>query len=219
MESILDIPGLPRSRDSLSLTSHDPGPQPIVWTSCSITDHFIKQTPLLCTFRYYVQCINICESSHPHYSDVIMGAIVSQITSLTIVYSLVYSDADQRRHQSSASLAFVRGIHWDRWIPRTNGQLRGKCFHLMMSSCASCCQVYRYFTPFYSFWTNVDIWRHATWSTLVQVLACCLTAPSHYLNQCWLVSEILGNSPEDNFTENAQDIYSWSVICVWKLPI
>ena len=40
-----------------------------------------------------------------------MGAIESQITSLTIVYSTVYSDADQRKHQSSASLAFVRGIH------------------------------------------------------------------------------------------------------------
>ena len=46
-----------------------------------------------------------------HYNDVILGAIASQITSLTIVYSTVYSDADQRKHQSSASLAFVRGIH------------------------------------------------------------------------------------------------------------
>ena len=46
-----------------------------------------------------------------HYGDVTMGAIASQITSLTIVYSIVYSDADQRKHQSSASLAFVRGIH------------------------------------------------------------------------------------------------------------
>ena len=43
--------------------------------------------------------------------DVIMGAIASQITSLTIAYSTVYSDADQRKHQSSASLAFVWGIH------------------------------------------------------------------------------------------------------------
>ena len=40
-----------------------------------------------------------------------MGAIASQITSLTIVYSTVYPDADQRKHQSSASLAFMRGIH------------------------------------------------------------------------------------------------------------
>ena len=46
-----------------------------------------------------------------HYGDVIMGVIASQITSLTIVYSAVYSGADQRKHQSSASLAFVRGIH------------------------------------------------------------------------------------------------------------
>ena len=42
-----------------------------------------------------------------------MDAIASQITSFTIVYSTVYSDADQRKHQSSASLAFVRGIY--RW--------------------------------------------------------------------------------------------------------
>ena len=45
------------------------------------------------------------------YNDVIMGAMASQITSLTIVYSIVYSGAHQRKHQSSASLAFVRGIH------------------------------------------------------------------------------------------------------------
>ena len=46
-----------------------------------------------------------------HCGDVIMGAIASQITSLTIVYSTVYSDADQRKHQSSTSLAFMWGIH------------------------------------------------------------------------------------------------------------
>ena len=46
-----------------------------------------------------------------HYCDVIIGALASQITSLMIVYSTVYSDADQRKHQSFASLAFVRGIH------------------------------------------------------------------------------------------------------------
>ena len=46
-----------------------------------------------------------------HYCDVIMGVVMSQTTSLTIVYSTVYSDADQRKQQSSASLAFVGGIH------------------------------------------------------------------------------------------------------------
>ena len=49
-----------------------------------------------------------------HYNDVIMSAMASKITSLTIVFSTVYSGADQRRHQSSALLAFfLRGMH--RW--------------------------------------------------------------------------------------------------------
>ena len=43
----------------------------------------------------------------PHYIDVIMTTMLSQITSLTVVYSIVYSGADQRKHQSSVSLAFV----------------------------------------------------------------------------------------------------------------
>ena len=69
-----------------------------------------------------------------NYNDVIMGEIASQITSPTIVYSAVYTGADQRKHQSSAPLAFVRGIHRSWWISRKNGQLRGKCFHLMALS-------------------------------------------------------------------------------------
>ena len=48
-----------------------------------------------------------------HYNDDIMSTMASQITSLTIVYSTVYSGIDHKKHQSSASLAFVRGIH--RW--------------------------------------------------------------------------------------------------------
>ena len=48
-----------------------------------------------------------------HYSDAIISAIASQITGVSIVCSTVHSGAHQRKHQSSASLAFVRGIH--RW--------------------------------------------------------------------------------------------------------
>ena len=47
-----------------------------------------------------------------HYSDVIMNVMASQITSLMIVYSTVYSSADQRKHKSPASLAFVWKIRW-----------------------------------------------------------------------------------------------------------
>ena len=68
------------------------------------------------------------------YMDVIMTTIASEITSVTVVYLTGYSDADQRKHRSSASLAFVWGTHRDWGFPRTKGQLRGKCFQLMTSS-------------------------------------------------------------------------------------
>ena len=61
-----------------------------------------------CCKCYHNELIHNWQS---HYSDVKMGTIASQITSLTIVYSADYSDADQRKHQSSSSLAFVWGIH------------------------------------------------------------------------------------------------------------
>ena len=49
--------------------------------------------------------------SLPLQNDVIIDAMVYQITSLTIAYSTVYSGADQRKHQSSAPVALVRRIH------------------------------------------------------------------------------------------------------------
>ena len=70
-----------------------------------------------------------------HYIDVIMSAIASQITGVSIVYSTVCSGLDQRKHQSSASLAFVRGFH--QWPVNSlqKGQQRETCFHFMTSSC------------------------------------------------------------------------------------
>ena len=61
----------------------------------------------------YIFATSVDESSDMHYIDVIMSAMVSQITSVMIVYSTVYSGTNQRKHQSSASLAFVQGIQ--RW--------------------------------------------------------------------------------------------------------
>ena len=75
-----------------------------------------------------------------------MRAMASQITSLAIVYSTAYSGTDQRKYQSSASLASVR------WIPRTKGQYRGKCFHLITSS-----------------------WSHSSWWVSHTVYLCTLT--------------------------------------------
>ena len=66
-----------------------------------------KSVPPYCPFFV----TGIQQTGRWHYGDVIMGTMESQITSLTIVYLTVYSDANQRKHQSSASLAFVWGIH------------------------------------------------------------------------------------------------------------
>ena len=69
---------------------------------------------------------------HIHYSDVIMGAMASQITSLTIVYSI----------QGKINENIKAPRHWplcgeftgDRWIRRTNGQWRGKCYGIAMTA-------------------------------------------------------------------------------------
>ena len=51
-------------------------------------------------------------------------------------------------------------------------------------------------------WPCDTIWYLRSWSTLVQVLACCLLAPSHYLSQCWLIMKgVHWHSPERNFTK------------------
>ena len=76
-----------------------------------------------------------CQFISYHYVDVIMGAMASQITGVSIVCAAVCSGTRQIKHHSSVSLAFVRGITGDRWIPLTKGQWRGKCFHLMTPSC------------------------------------------------------------------------------------
>ena len=130
-----------RSADSLNVTECPESYKTdnhlrFVWHFCfSILHHWKLQQISYSRPSDYGDGTTEHEFDALHYIDVIMTTMASQITSLTVVYSTVYSDADQRKHQSSASIAFVWGIHRDRWIPRTNGQLRGNCFHLMTSSC------------------------------------------------------------------------------------
>ena len=57
------------------------------------------------------------------------------------------------------------------------------------------------------------IWRHIAGSTLAQVMACCLTAPSHYLNQCWLIiSKVQWHPSQSNFTRNTSAISHWNYL-------
>ena len=91
-------------------------------------------------FKIWAKQISLCRSllillQALYNNDVIMSAMASQITSITIVYSTVYSGTEQRKHQSSASLAFVWGIH--RWPVNSPHKwpVTRKMFHLMTSSC------------------------------------------------------------------------------------
>ena len=78
----------------------------VQWNLCV----FSKPFPVsLYTFHCIYKNLSVVD----HYSDVIMTMMASQITSVSIVCSAVCSGTHQRKHQSSVSLAFVRGIH--RW--------------------------------------------------------------------------------------------------------
>ena len=62
-----------------------------------------------------------------------------------------------------------------------------------------------------SLWPDDAIWWHRSGSTLAQVMACCLTTPSHYLNQCWLIiSKVQWHSLECNFTRDISAISHWN---------
>ena len=70
-----------------------------------------------------------------HYSDVILRAMASPITGVSIVCSTVYSGADQRKHQSSVSQAFMQRLHQWPVDSHHKGPVTWKCIHLMTSSC------------------------------------------------------------------------------------
>ena len=69
------------------------------------------------------------------------------------------------------------------------------------------------------------IWRQGSGSTLAQVMTCCLMAPSHYLNQCWLIiSKVLWHSSEGNFIRDASAPFTKVSLKItflelnWNLP-
>ena len=141
--------------------------------------------------------INKSIQSLEHYSDVIMNVMASHIASLTIAYWTVYSGADQTKHQSFASLAIVRRIQW--WP--VNSPQKGPVTRKMF--------------PF-----DDVIVKPAGWSCVSGRIQCrcnlhsvkiSLTAPTHYLNHCWLIiAEVLWHSSDGNFTD-AQLVHLWYV--------
>ena len=120
-----------------------------------------------------------------------MGAMASQITSLTIVYSSVYSAADQRKHQSSASLAFVRWIYWGPVKSPHKWPVTRKCFHMMTSLCS----------------------MDAVVESIFRVTECTCLNPSpvwmwYFISMCRDISRILSVSFYDAITRLNQSIES-----------
>ena len=67
-----------------------------------------------------------------------------------------------------------------------------------------------------SVWSSDDVWRHRSGLKSVQMMACWLETPCHHRNQGWfLISRVLWQSPETNFTGSAQDIVKW----FWKIHL
>ena len=74
-------------------------------------------------------------------------------------------------------------------------------------------------SPIYSLWPSGAMKQQRSGSTLTQVMACCLTAPSHYLNQCWLIiSEVKWHSFESNIMRylSHQSFDSWFSNATWR---
>ena len=98
-------------------------PQQLQYVPLTLSSLFIEfsytQVLVGSAYAFAVYTTDILKFTQFGYGDVMMSAMASQMPSLTIVYWTVYSGADQRKHQSSASLAFMSG---DRWIPHTKGQ-------------------------------------------------------------------------------------------------
>ena len=78
-----------------------------------VSSVYKQPQPVLGRFAIQIANVVALRVNILHYSDVVMSAMAPQITGVTIVYSTVCTGADQRKHQSSASLALLRGNH--RW--------------------------------------------------------------------------------------------------------
>ena len=108
--------------------------------------------------QYLVICVRIGTKICIHYRDVIVDAMPSQITHVSIAYSTVCSNADQRKYQSTASLAFVRGIHRWQVYSTHNGPVTRKMFPFDDVIMIRQCRVSGIAKSVLLF-TSMDIWK------------------------------------------------------------
>ena len=83
-------------------------------------------------------------------------------------------------------------------------------YSLSILDMSNICQIWEQ-NMFNSLWPSDVIWHHRSCSTLFQLMACCLTTPSYYLNQCWLLtSDLLWHSNESIITMNGQGAITYN---------
>ena len=141
-----------------------------------------------------------CPLNQLNYNGVIKNATASQIIGVSVVYSTVVSDTDQRKHQTSASLAFVRGIH--RWPVNSPHKwpVKRKCFHLMTSSYEPEVCFMRPLPPMSSQSAELQ-WRHkerdgvSNHRRLRCLLNCCFRHRSKKTSNLRVTGLCAGNSP------------------------
>ena len=112
--------------------------------------------------------------------------------------------------------SFVRGI--DQWPVETphKGPVMWKMFPFD-DVIVYCRITIIWATEINSFWPTDVIWRHGAEPKLTQVMVCCLTVPSHYLNQCWrIINGVLWHSDEGNFT-STHELYPQHVLTHFPL--
>ena len=103
----------------------------VITCLCYPLKHICTKTALSFIKVLVTPTAYIANSLDFHCSDVIMRAMAFQTTSVSIVYSTVFSGTDQRKHQSFAALAFVMAIHQRPVNSSRKGPITRKCFHLM----------------------------------------------------------------------------------------
>ena len=173
--------------------------------------------------------LNVCENIYQFMFQDINSYETERATVILCGFPVTRDDEGSQQTDSNASTRLSRLQFNPRWICRRLSkrqtvlctflwQYSGlfQCRHLN-EACHLAgivgaiilvpCHVIKYLQLIWcvnSLWPNDAIWRHRSWSTLAQVMACCLMAPSHYLNQCWAIfSKVQWHSNESNLTRDS----------------
>ena len=151
---------LPEGRENLSHNIHD---DRIKW----------KHFPLYWSF---VQAIHLSPVNSPHKGQWCRALMFSLICAWINGWVNIREVGDLRHHRThyDVTLTYIIGQHWFRWW-------------LLSPSLVPSHNTNQSWAIVNSWWPSDDLWCWKSWWTMVQVMACCLVAPGHYLNQCWLI--------------------------------